>query len=97
MRAMNRRSVRELLTASGVEAFSEGSRLTEVQTPLLLIWGKDEKLFPAKNLEWFKARLPAHAEIDEPAGVGHCPHLDSASWLRERLHKFFGLHTGKLV
>ena len=57
--------------------------------PILLIWGKEDRIFPFENLDWFRRNLPKHAVIDAPDGVGHCPQLDSATWLCQRLDTYF--------
>lgn len=87
--AMNRKGVQDLIATTTLDAFAEGHKLPQLNVPLLFVWGKAEKLFPAKNLLWFKRHLPKHAIIEEPQGVGHCPQLDSAPWLNSRLHDFF--------
>lgn len=87
--AMARRGVQDLLATTTLADFDEAAGLTGFKPPLLLIWGKEEKIFAEKNLAWFKRTLPPHAVVDEPHGVGHCPQLDSPRWLNERLARFF--------
>lgn len=89
MKAMNRKGVQDLIATTTINAFAEAKRLKEISVPLLFIWGKGERLFPTKNLEWFRRNLPAHAIIEEPEGVGHCPQLESSKWLVHRLERFF--------
>jgi pimeloyl-ACP methyl ester carboxylesterase len=56
--------------------------------PILLLWGQSERLLPRSSLAYFRHHLPRHAVIEEPVGFGHCPHLDDAARLAERLVEF---------
>jgi pimeloyl-ACP methyl ester carboxylesterase len=85
-RNMARAAVRDLLKTRYSE-LSLQHRISEVMVPTLLIWGKNDRLFPRANLEWVKKRLPPTVEVLEPEGVGHCPQLDSPKWLNSVLRK----------
>lgn len=87
---MKRPGVRELLESTSFADFAEGARLNDVKVPLLFVWGKEEKLFPQKNLAWFRKHLPKHAVVETPENVGHCPQFDSVPWLNARMERFFG-------
>jgi pimeloyl-ACP methyl ester carboxylesterase len=56
--------------------------------PILLLWGKSERLLPRAHLEWFAAHLPAHTIIEEPDGIGYCPHFDAPGVLARRIVRF---------
>lgn len=63
-------------------------QLASLSMPILLIWGRSDRLMPSRNLEYFRAHLPPHARIEEPEGVGHCPHVDSPRLFAERIAAF---------
>ena len=56
--------------------------------PTLLIWGQSEKLLPYEGLDFFRAHLPAHAEIHEVKGFGHMPQMEHPRAFVERLETF---------
>src|SRR5690606_33602113 len=72
-----RRAVRELLESATAEHAPTPEALASLPMPILLLWGKSERLLPRAHLEWFAAHLPSHAVIEEPDGIGHCPHFDA--------------------
>lgn len=51
-----------------------GSRLSEIEAPTLLLWGRDDDAFPLPVAMKAAAQIPrAKLEVVES---GHCPHLD---------------------
>ena len=59
-----------------------------IAAPIRVVWGRSERLLPPSALAYFKANLPAHATILEPAGFGHCPHLDDPARLARLIAAF---------
>lgn len=53
--------------------------------PVLLVWGQSDHLMPREHLEWFRRHLPAHARVEEPEQLGHCPHLDTPGAIADRI------------
>lgn len=62
--------------------------LAELTMPILFVWGQSERLLPASHLGWWKSHLPKHAVIEEPAGMGHCPHFDAPQRIADRIVSF---------
>jgi pimeloyl-ACP methyl ester carboxylesterase len=62
--------------------------LRALAMPLLLLWGRSEKVLPYEGIEYFRKHLPAHAAVEEVEGWGHAPHLDRPRELVERLERF---------
>lgn len=56
--------------------------------PLLLIWGESEKLLPYEGIDYFRAHLPSHAQIEVVRGFGHVPHVERPVELVKRLCRF---------
>jgi pimeloyl-ACP methyl ester carboxylesterase len=73
---LGRKHVREILESASPDHAPEPRDLARLTMPILLIWGREERLFPPTALEWFRANLPPHTQILEPDGFGHAPHLD---------------------
>jgi pimeloyl-ACP methyl ester carboxylesterase len=62
--------------------------LARLAAPVTVLWGRAERLLPPAALAYFREHLPAHATILEPAGLGHCPHLDDPRRLAQLLAAF---------
>ena len=63
-------------------------QLSSLTMPTLLIWGRQEKLLPYEGLDFFRAHLPANAEIHEVKGFGHMPQMEHPRAFIERVTKF---------
>lgn len=68
--------------------FVEPERLQKLTMPTQLVWGQSEKLLPYEGLQYFRAHLPAHAEIHEVEGFGHIPQMERPQELSELLLAF---------
>jgi pimeloyl-ACP methyl ester carboxylesterase len=86
--ALQRRAVREILAAATHEAAHDAAALSALTMPILLVWGRSERLLPAGHLAYYRAHLPRHTLFDEPAGLGHVPQGDNPAWVAERIAGF---------
>lgn len=84
---MRRRGVRELV-ATAKDRVLPGEELRALTVPILMWWGRSERLLPSSHLAWWRAHLPAHAVVEQPDGIGHCPHLDAPGVVAERIASF---------
>ncbi len=66
--------------------------LPELNIPILLIWGKEDRMIPPQ-LAPKLAALNSQIQLVELAGVGHCPHDESP----EKFHAVFFDWFGKLI
>lgn len=85
---MQRRVVRDLLLSATPDHAPTPAEIGAITAPTLLLWGQSERLLPATALAYFRANLPAHAVVEEPHGVGHCPHFDDPGALAARIVAF---------
>ena len=83
-----KRYVQELLASIKPEDLLRSEQLKALHMPILLLWGKSERILPRAHLEWFRKNLPAHARIEEPVGFGHSPFLDDSPGLAKRILAF---------
>jgi pimeloyl-ACP methyl ester carboxylesterase len=83
-----RPAVREILESATQAHAPSPEDLGRLAMPLLFVWGRSEKLLPASALRYFRAHLPGHAVIEEPAGFGHTPQLEVPARLAERVVAF---------
>jgi pimeloyl-ACP methyl ester carboxylesterase len=85
---MQRRAIRDLLETATVDDLPAPERLRALKMPVLLLWGRSERILPASSLAYFRRNLPPHALVEEPAGFGHCPHFDDPERLASRVIDF---------
>jgi pimeloyl-ACP methyl ester carboxylesterase len=83
-----RPAVREILDSATQAHAPSPEDLGRLTMPLLLLWGRSEKLLPASALRYFRAHLPPHAVIEEPEGFGHTPQLEVPGKLAARVLAF---------
>jgi pimeloyl-ACP methyl ester carboxylesterase len=80
--------VRSLLSSTSPADLLTPEQLSSLRMPVLVLWGKDERILPRHHLDYFRAHLPAHARFEEPEGFGHAPHLDDADAVARRILAF---------
>ena len=85
---MKRAAIRDLVGAATLDDLPAPHALRALAMPILLLWGQSERLLPRSSLAYFRRHMPGHAVIEEPLGFGHCPHVDDAPRLAERLVAF---------
>jgi pimeloyl-ACP methyl ester carboxylesterase len=83
-----RKPIRDLLETASNEHAPAPAALRALPMPVLLVWGKSERLLPETHLRWFEQHLPAHAVIERPEGFGHCPHFDAPGAVTRRIVSF---------
>lgn len=89
---MRRPSIRDLLDSATLDDFPPPERLGELGMPVLLVWGRSERVLPSSALEYFRLHLPRHTVVEEPIGFGHCPHIDDPKGLVRRIVEFSRSH-----
>jgi pimeloyl-ACP methyl ester carboxylesterase len=85
---MRRAAIRDIIRTATLDDLPEPTTLSSLAMPVLLLWGQSERLLPRSALAYFRRYLPPHAVIEEPAGFGHCPHLDDPARLATRIVAF---------
>lgn len=83
-----RRAVRDLLETANNEHAASPDALGSLSMPVLLLWGKSERLLPQTHFEYFVRHLPGHAVVEQPDRFGHCPHLEEPAALAGRIVQF---------
>lgn len=77
-RNLSRGDIQAVLStmAASRERLLTPEQLGSLRMPILLLWGKDERILSVEQREFFRAHLPSHAHIVEPEGCGHSPFLE---------------------
>jgi len=79
-----RRLVEEASRIQGLEEHE----LSGLEPPVLLLWGKAERVLAPEGIAFFRAHLPPSATIEEVDGFGHVPQLERPNELCERILRF---------
>lgn len=69
-------AVKAILAESGDTPFLEPEMLQSLEIPTLLVWGESERLLPFESIDFFRAHLPAQAEVHVVKGFGHVPQVE---------------------
>ncbi|MEZ4429920.1 MAG: alpha/beta hydrolase [Nannocystaceae bacterium] len=80
--------MRRLLDSIGPEDMLTPEELRALSMPTLLLWGREERILPADNLEFFRTHMPDHAEIEEWSDFGHCGFLERPERVARRIVGF---------
>jgi pimeloyl-ACP methyl ester carboxylesterase len=86
--ALARPAVRDLLASATNDDLPPADALGALLMPVLLLWGRSERLLPESHFEYLSTHLPKHAVIERPEGFGHCPHFDAPGELANRIVAF---------
>jgi pimeloyl-ACP methyl ester carboxylesterase len=93
---INRRAVRELLASARQDHGAGPDELASLRMPVLLVWGRSEKLLPAQALEYFRTHLPPHAVVEQPSAFGHAPQIEHPRLVADRVLAFArSVHAAK--
>lgn len=76
--------VQPILDALRPEHLLTRAELAQLAMPVLLQWGRRDKLLPDAHREFFQDALPAHT-FEAPERFHHCPNLDLPGELSRRL------------
>jgi len=83
-----RPAVRELLETVRLDQAVAPEALAALPMPVLLVWGRSERLLPDSHLEFYARHLPERARVERPLGLGHCPHVDAPELVASRIVEF---------
>lgn len=84
----NRPEQRSLIDSLTPETFFAPGDLEALRMPVLLLWGRQERILPASGLAFYRRHLPPHAVIEEPEGFGHSPFLEVPARVQRRTLAF---------
>lgn len=74
--------------ALATRASLEPDKVRNLAMPVLFLWGGSERLLPSETLSWYRAHLPAHAQVHVVDGFGHVPQLERPDELVSHLVRF---------
>lgn len=80
-----RPSVQHFTRSVRPEDLFQPHELASLQMPVRVVWGREDRLMPPGALDFYRNHLPSHAILEEPEGIGHCPHWDDPKMLADRI------------
>jgi len=90
--------MRSLLRATAPEDLLRPEQLAALRMPVLLMWGKGERILPREHYDFFRRHLPEHTRFVEPDGLGHAPYLDDAGAVARQILTFAAdVHHGRIA
>ena len=72
--------------AGGRQALDLTSRLGELRVPVQVIWGRQDRIVPARHAEGLPATVPVRVFDD----AGHMVHMEKAAEVNELIKRFVG-------
>jgi pimeloyl-ACP methyl ester carboxylesterase len=92
------RELRKFYVTPTVQALAAEARATRaslspeslrgLSMPVLLLWGGSERLLPSETLDYYRAHLPPHAQVQVVPGFGHVPQVERPDELVSHLVRF---------
>ncbi len=76
-RKMAHPAVRQILDAIPTAAPLDEEALRALPMPVMVMWGRGDRVLPASSAEWFRRALP-QARFVAPEHLGHSPYLEDA-------------------
>jgi pimeloyl-ACP methyl ester carboxylesterase len=61
--------------------------LARIDQPVLILWGKEDRILPSSSLEYFRAHLPG-AAVEMVEGSGHLPMIERSALVAARISRF---------
>ena len=91
-RAIANRDINEVIFAAIRDAGFESdfrNAITRIQAPVLIIWGKEDRVINYRNGEVFAAAIP-NARLELMDGIGHAPMVEAPAESAELFRTFIG-------
>lgn len=80
--------IRAILSTLDVADLFTPEQLAALRMPILLLWGRGDRILPASHREYFLRNLPPHTRLVEPELFGHAPYLDNPGAVARYLLQF---------
>lgn len=84
---MKRQAIQSLVEATTTKEGVPGEWLQQIQVPVMLIYGKSDRIATPNSVAFFSQNLP-NVIIKEPANIGHCPHIENPKYVLSQLLEF---------
>ena len=82
------RNLRRLINEVRGEDLLSPTELAALEMPVLMLWGREEKILPESVYDFYRSHLPEHAQIERWSNFGHIGFLEQSAALTRRLLAF---------
>lgn len=79
---------RHLLASIRPEELLAPEQLSALKMPVMLLWGRGDRVLPSSHRDFFVKHLPRHTRVVEPHGVGHSPYLEDPRLVADHILDF---------
>ena len=87
VRRFDTKAVRDLLRSPPSDQL-RASDMERLSMPVLLLWGRSDRVVLDSHRRWFERHLPAHAVLERPEGWGHSAYLEHVDAVAQRIALF---------
>ena len=87
--------MRRFINGIRPEDLLDARELRGLQMPTLMIWGREERVLPEANLDWFRAHMPETGSIEQWSDFGHIGFMERPAALARRIGLFVGELEGR--
>lgn len=93
---LRRPAVRAILEGISPADYLTSAEVSSLGMPVWFFWGGNDRILPPSQLAWYRAALPAGAEVETPDGYGHSPFVDHPRSFARRLLDLLGRLEARL-
>lgn len=87
-RRLAKPALRRLLEVDIFKELLQPADLAALEAPVMVIWGRGDRILPEASLEFFRDHLPRAPVIHRPEALGHTPFLERPAWLTRQILDF---------
>ena len=80
-------TVQGFLASLQEEDFFREQALAGIRCPIVVLWGQSDRILPRSSLAFLRASLPSGTSFEEPANIGHSPHLENPALVVAKLRE----------
>ena len=80
-------TVQGFLASLQEEDFFREQALASIRCPIVVLWGQSDRILPRSSLAFLRASLPSGTSFEEPANIGHSPHLENPALVVAKLRE----------
>jgi pimeloyl-ACP methyl ester carboxylesterase len=80
--------LQRLLSATTADELLRRDEVASLRVPVVVSWGRKDRVLPREHLDFFRASLPAHAVVVEPEHHGHSPYIEDAGGVGRSIVSF---------
>ena len=84
---VTRPAIMDLIRLTTTTDYMPAEELHQLELPVRIVCGASDKILPPNSVAYFRKHLP-HAIIEEPQGMGHCPHQEHPIVTARLIRKF---------